>query len=91
MDVTEVNRLPALPTVTELVQALVARPDFRGMVIYDPNHAADKEIPPITSFDYQFKSCDPLILASEMIAPLAKIPRGPSPPPVPQPGNGQPH
>lgn len=76
-----VDRLPVCSlSVEELVGALVSKPDFRGIVFFDPNYSEQCGVPPTANFNWRSKNCDPLILTAEMVPHLARIPRGPTPP-----------
>jgi hypothetical protein len=94
MEGQEINRLPASAmTVPELVEALVSRPDFSGIVLYDEKYDAEqgRAANDLATFNWRQQNCDPLVLCANMIPVFASIPRGPTPvgPPTAPSGNGQ--
>lgn len=84
----DINRLPAAAlSVPELIEALVNKPEFRGIVIFDPSHQAGRQYGDESSpFQWRSMNCDARRLVSGVNDFLAAIPSGPKPPEV---GNGQ--
>ncbi len=56
----DTNRLPASAlTIPELIEVMVAKPEFRGLVIWDPTHTPGEQNGEVEkSFSWRSMNCD---------------------------------